>query len=144
MMIFLFALVVITWSRQRIKKAETALTESALELIKCIRLSVETQFTAEGLILAWTTTRHCGGAPAFTAGLSISYRCRSHTQDECPSFSQTDKRDFCRLMAIKQLHRRRAPGNTCLSALREGLMPVNGNINNSSIQFNCSDTVKGV
>jgi len=91
-----------------------------------------TLFTAEGLLRAWTSARHYGGAPDFSSAVSISYDCWLQTQDNRLSSHQAD---HCRdgwLLAIEGLHRRRAPGNTCLSALREGSLSENGIVNNNS------------
>ena len=91
-----------------------------------------TLFTAEGLLRAWTTARHGGGAPDFAAALKTSYLRWLRTQDETPEqgIPETDPGGW--LLAIEGLHRRRAPGNTCLSALREGRYSENGIAANSS------------
>lgn len=91
-----------------------------------------TLFTAEGLLRAWTTARHSGGAPDFVAGLKRSYMRWLRTQDEITGKDafETDLDGW--LLAIEGLHRRRAPGNTCLSALREDSYSENGIAANNS------------
>lgn len=91
-----------------------------------------TLFTAEGLLRAWTSARHYGGAPDFSSAVRISYDCWLQTQDHRPSSHQTDHCHNGWLLAIEGLHRRRAPGNTCLSALREGSLSENGIADNNS------------
>jgi ADP-ribosyl-[dinitrogen reductase] hydrolase len=91
-----------------------------------------TLFTAEGLLRAWTTARHAGGVPDFAAAVKHSYLCWLKTQGETVSSSHPEA---CRegwLLAVEGLHRRRAPGETCLSALREGTYSENGIVANTS------------
>jgi ADP-ribosyl-[dinitrogen reductase] hydrolase len=91
-----------------------------------------TLFTAEGLLRAWSSARHRGGAPDFAAAVNCSYLNWLKTQGETAISSNTET---CRdgwLVSIEGLHRRRAPGNTCLSALREGTLTENGIVTNSS------------
>ena len=91
-----------------------------------------TLFTAEGLIRSWTTARHSGGVPDFAATVKHSYHCWLETQGEAANSSnQSVSRDGW-LVSIEGLHRRRAPGNTCLSALREGRYSDNGIAANNS------------
>lgn len=91
-----------------------------------------TLFTAEGLLRAWTTARHSGGVPDFAASVRSSYLCWLKTQGEGPAVPESEACHAGWLSAIEGLHRRRAPGNTCLSALREGTFSDNGIVNNTS------------
>lgn len=91
-----------------------------------------TLFTAEGLLRSWTTARHSGGVPNFAAAVKHSYYCWLKTQGEtADTSSQNGSRDGW-LVSIEGLHRRRAPGNTCLSALQNGLISENGVVDNNS------------
>ena len=91
-----------------------------------------TLFTAEGLIRSWTTARHGGGVPDFAAAVKHSYHCWLETQGETAySSDQRVSRDGW-LVSIEGLHRRRAPGNTCLSALQNGQIAENGVVDNNS------------
>lgn len=90
-----------------------------------------TLFTAEGLLRAWASERHSGGVPDFIATVRNSYLCWLKTQGETSSSHP----DICRegwLLAIEGLHRRRAPGYTCLSALLDGSFSETGIVANSS------------
>ncbi len=90
-----------------------------------------TLFTAEGLLRAWASARHTGGVPDFAATVRNSYLCWLKTQGETSS-SQTEIRPGW-LLSIECLHRRRAPGNTCLNALNgDGLISENGIVANAS------------
>jgi ADP-ribosylglycohydrolase len=80
-----------------------------------------TLFTAEGLLRAWATSRHHGGAPDFRRGLESSYLSWLSTQGEKPVDI-----DHGWLHGIEELHRQRAPGSTCLSAL--GNIHANQNV----------------
>jgi ADP-ribosylglycohydrolase len=91
-----------------------------------------TLFTAEGLLRAWATSRHLGSTPDFSEALWISYSCWLQTQDSQAPVPDSAQCHYGWLLAIEQLHHRRAPGNTCLSALREGSLLDNGIINNTS------------
>ena len=90
-----------------------------------------TLFTAEGLLRAWATARHTGGVPDFTATVRSSYRCWLKTQGETNSLLPEVFRPGW-LLSVEGLHRRRAPGNTCISALCEGTFSENGIIENTS------------
>jgi ADP-ribosyl-[dinitrogen reductase] hydrolase len=83
-----------------------------------------TLFTAEGLLRAWTSSRHEGRAPDFAATLKRSYLCWLATQGGHGRAPYSERENFGWLLAVKGLHQRRAPGNTCLSALRK--MTLNG------------------
>jgi len=91
-----------------------------------------TLFTAEGLLRAWTTARHSGGVPDFAAAVKGSYLCWLKTQGETAIASETEIRRDGWLLSVEGLHRRRAPGVTCLTALREGTYSNNGIIKNDS------------
>jgi ADP-ribosyl-[dinitrogen reductase] hydrolase len=91
-----------------------------------------TLFTAEGLLRSWTAARQSGCVPNFTAALSCSYLSWLKTQGES---SNSPNSEFCSdgwLFGIEGLHRQRAPGDTCLSALREGAFSENGFADNTS------------
>ena len=91
-----------------------------------------TLFTAEGLLRAWTSARHYGGAPDFAAAVKHSYHNWLKTQGETAKVSIPETARDGWLLAIEGLHRQRAPGNTCLSALREGEFSENGIVDNNS------------
>ena len=91
-----------------------------------------TLFTAEGLLRAWTTARHGGGVPDFAAAVKSSYHCWLETQGETASATLPETCRVGWLLAVDGLHRRRAPGHTCISALREGTYSQNGIVDNES------------
>lgn len=91
-----------------------------------------TLFTAEGLLRAWAGARHLGATPDFTAAVRRSYHCGLATQGEENPQEPLDGTATGWLLGIEQLHHRRAPGTTCLSALREGVLSEAGIVNNSS------------
>jgi len=70
-----------------------------------------TLFTAEGCLQAWTAARHCGPPPDFKGALYRAYRRWLHTQ------KQGGEAAGGWLLGLPQIHARRAPGKTCLSAL---------------------------
>ena len=87
-----------------------------------------TLFTAEGLLRAWAGARHHGGPPDFAGTVRDSYRCWLATQEKGTALP--DKVGW--LLGVEGLHRRRAPGTTCLSALREGVLDDKGIVINNS------------
>jgi ADP-ribosylglycohydrolase len=89
-------------------------------------------FTAEGLLRAWTTSRHYGTVPDFASALKISYHCWLTTQQQSYAISHFETCCGGWLGTIEGLYRRRAPGNTCLSALQEGAYSENNIANNNS------------
>ena len=90
-------------------------------------------FTAEGLLRAWTTTCHyCGGVPNFGVAVRHSYMNWLTTQGECGGASSSEKAGAGWLLTIEGMHRRRAPGGTCLSSLRDGSLSENGIADNAS------------
>jgi ADP-ribosyl-[dinitrogen reductase] hydrolase len=91
-----------------------------------------TLFTAEGLQRAWTTARHGGGVPDFAAAVKRSYLCWLKTQGETAKSPNPKVSRDGWLSSIEGLYRRRAPGDTCLSALREGTYSKSGIVNNDS------------
>lgn len=91
-----------------------------------------TLFTAEGLLSAWASARHNGGIPDFAPAVRRSYLCWLKTQGESATSSNPGIFTEGWLLSIKGLHRRRAPGNTCLSALRDGALAKNGIAANNS------------
>lgn len=90
-----------------------------------------TLFTAEGLLRAWAASRHFGGTPDFAASVRSSYRSWLITQGETDGVS-TPHGNNGWLLGVEGLHRRRAPGSTCLSALCEGIYLENGVVANTS------------
>lgn len=91
-----------------------------------------TLFTAEGLLQAWTSARHYGGVPDFAAAVKRSYHSWLKTQGETAKVTDPEVKSDGWLLTVEGLHRRRAPGNTCLSALREGVFSENGIVDNNS------------
>ena len=91
-----------------------------------------TLFTAEGLLRAWTSARHGGDAPEFATSVNRSYLSWLKTQNESADFSKTKACSDGWLLSVEGLHRRRAPGDTCLSALSEGTLSESGIIDNTS------------
>ncbi|MFZ4859675.1 MAG: ADP-ribosylglycohydrolase family protein [Desulfuromonadaceae bacterium] len=90
-----------------------------------------TLFTAEGLLRAWTSARHTGGVPDFATTVRSSYLSWLKTQGETSSLHPEVFRPGW-LLSVEGLHRRRAPGNTCLSALIDGSIAENGIVTNAS------------
>jgi len=75
-----------------------------------------TLFTAEGLLRAWT--RGClRGITTYTGITAASYQRWLFTQDESHKTNPPSAHGW--LLQQSALHDRRAPGNTCLAALRE-------------------------
>jgi ADP-ribosylglycohydrolase len=91
-----------------------------------------TLFTAEGLLRAWAGARHHGGPPDFAGATWRSYLCWLATQGESRNGDLPKESATGWLLGIEGLHRRRAPGTTCLSALRDGVLSEEGIVNNSS------------
>ena len=82
-----------------------------------------TLFTAEGLLTAWV--RECGrGLADYAAVVSSAYLRWLHTQGEWSDSCTTPAyEESSWLLQQHALHQRRAPGNTCLSALRRMTAP---------------------
>ncbi|NJC88146.1 MAG: ADP-ribosyl-(dinitrogen reductase) hydrolase [Desulfuromonas sp.] len=76
-----------------------------------------TLFTAEGLLRAGTRAHHKGIGPSFASCGYYAYQRWLVTQDE--SQAEEVSSDGW-LMTVQGLYRRRAPGSTCLSALKQG------------------------
>jgi len=70
-------------------------------------------FTAEGCLQAWASARHLGPPPDFQACLHQAYLRWLHTQGE----EGIDQGGW--LLKNPELYARRAPGATCLAALKE-------------------------
>jgi len=89
-----------------------------------------TLFTAEGLLREFNDSQQFGRAPDYPASIYRAYLRWLHTQGEAsrdPNFHNCLDGE---LLKVAGLHHRRAPGNTCLSALIAGKMgtvehPVN-------------------
>jgi len=87
-------------------------------------------FTAEGLLGEYARCRESGAMPDYPSAIYRSYLRWLHTQGEvsrAPNFSDCLSGE---LLKLPELHHRRAPGSTCLSALIAGKMgtvavPVN-------------------
>ncbi len=89
-----------------------------------------TLFTAEGLLREYQRTRETGAVPDYPTSLYRAYLRWLHTQGE--TSRDLNFRDCLdgELLKVEGLHHRKAPGNTCLSALIAGKMgtvaqPVN-------------------
>ncbi len=91
-----------------------------------------TLFTGEGLLRAWAGSRHHNNEPNFAAATRRSYLCWLETQGESPSKLLLAGGATGWLLGVEGLHRRRAPGNTCISALREGVLSKEGIADNDS------------
>ena len=79
-----------------------------------------TLFTAEGLLRGYVRGRN-KGITTYTGLTAHAYLRWLHTQGERPAddiYVETDGEDAGWLIRQKALHDRRAPGNTCLSALK--------------------------
>ena len=95
------------------------------------RVSDDTQmtlFTAEGMGLGFFRSAETGETAPVEEYIHQAYLIWLQTQ-EVEARSRWDP--VSRLKQVPELHRRRAPGNTCLSALRSGVMgtigdPING------------------
>lgn len=89
-----------------------------------------TMFTAEGLLREHRRSRESGTPADYPASIYRAYLSWLHTQGEVsrdPNFRDCQHSD---LLQVPELHHRRAPGSTCLSALIAGKMgtvakPVN-------------------
>jgi ADP-ribosylglycohydrolase len=81
-----------------------------------------TLFTAEGLLREFRSSRRTGAAPDYPASVYRAYLRWLHTQGE--TSRDPDFRDDLdgELLMVQDLHQRRAPGSTCLSALIAGKM----------------------
>lgn len=89
-----------------------------------------TLFTAEGLLRVWAGSRHFGAPPDFSA-VRHSYLCWLITQGETGNQRPPAEAGPGWLLSVEGLHRRRAPGNTCLSALQNGMLDESGIANNT-------------
>ena len=89
-----------------------------------------TLFTAEGMIRAKMRAIHKGivHGPSVVCNAYLRWLM---TQDVEPSFDLHDGK-FGLLLSIPELHARRAPGNTCLSALQSMTTIMGDTANNSS------------
>ncbi|NMC73131.1 MAG: ADP-ribosylglycohydrolase family protein [Geobacteraceae bacterium] len=89
-----------------------------------------TLFTAEGLLREYRRSRETGAPADYPVAIYRAYLRWLHTQGEVsrdPAFRDCLDGD---LLKVQELHHRRAPGSTCLSALIAGKMgtvdhPVN-------------------
>ncbi len=90
-----------------------------------------TLFTAEGLLSAWTSARQSGNTPDFINAMRRSYGSWLITQGEIsPCLAEGERTGW--LQDIAALHQRRAPGSTCLSALKEDSLSSDGIARNTS------------
>ena len=91
-----------------------------------------TLFTAEGLLREYRHSIETGAEPDYVASVYRAYLRWLHTQGETsrdPNFRDCLDGE---LLKMEGLHHRRAPGNTCLSALIAGTMgTVAGPVNTS-------------
>lgn len=94
------------------------------------RISDDTQmtlFTADGLLLCGARVENCGTA---LENISLCYKDWFRTQTE--RYPLKGGQTFSRLINVPELFSRRAPGNTCLSAIRAGAAgTIEKPINNS-------------
>ncbi len=74
-------------------------------------------FTAEGMLRAWSEAKQNGGEPAFVQATATAYLRWLLTQGR-PNRSITVSRSG-KLLENRELFSQRAPGNTCVSALRQ-------------------------
>lgn len=79
-----------------------------------------TLFTAEGLLREFAESRSRGTVPDYTVGLYRAYLRWLHTQGEVSRDPQFRACLDGQLLQVQALHQRRAPGNSCLSALIAG------------------------
>jgi ADP-ribosyl-[dinitrogen reductase] hydrolase len=77
-----------------------------------------TLFTAEGLLRAYCRALDRGFGPFFPEMTHIAYLRWLDTQGELSEFLKPSMSENGFLISVKELHHRRAPGNSCLSALR--------------------------
>ena len=91
-----------------------------------------TLFTAEGLLRAECRVFYRGIGPAFRPVVYHAYQRWLHTQGENSPDEFMRRKDDGWLISIPDLHHRRAPGNTCISALKQGKWETkNTPLNNS-------------
>ncbi len=91
-----------------------------------------TLFTGEGLLRAWSGTKHLGNEPNFATAIRHSYLCWLETQGDSQREAALNSCETGWLLGVEGLHQRRAPGNTCISALRDGVLSKEGIANNDS------------
>jgi ADP-ribosyl-[dinitrogen reductase] hydrolase len=77
-----------------------------------------TLFTAEGLLRAYCRAVDRGFGPLFPEMTHMAYLRWLDTQGELSNFLRPSVSEDGFLISVKELHNRRAPGNSCLSALR--------------------------
>lgn len=77
-----------------------------------------TLFTANGLLLGTTRGMTRGITGSYDSYISIMYKCWYRTQFE--DYPINDEYKYSWLLDVPELFSRRAPGNTCLSAIRQG------------------------
>ncbi len=108
------------------------LVPGAGELFEITDDTQMTLFTGEGLLRAWAGAQQHGDMPNFAAATRRSYLCWLETQGESPGELLLDGGATGWLLGVEGLHRRRVPGNTCISALREGVLSKEGIADNDS------------
>ncbi len=100
-----------------------------------------TLFTAAGILESEADSRNAGGTRELQYCIAESYLCWLTTQwctyDEYCRDADGTKYTAQRLMEIPELFSRRAPGNTCLSALRT---QKNGGINEHPLRDRINDS----
>ncbi len=110
-----------SWSSIRAEYGENGIDRLVPQNGKA-RISDDTQmtlFTAEGLVFGWRRARETGRAESVERCIYEAYLCWLQTQGY-PAASLWDP--VSRLKQYPEMNRRRAPGNTCLSALASGRM----------------------
>jgi ADP-ribosyl-[dinitrogen reductase] hydrolase len=91
-----------------------------------------TLFTAEGLLRAYCRFKNRGTGPAFDSVTYYAYLRWLYTQNNKPEVSKPKIGHDGYLISIDELYARRAPGNSCLSALESDRMgTISEPINNS-------------
>ena len=91
-----------------------------------------TLFTAEGLLRAWCRKKQEVVSVAYPEMIHLSYLRWLSTQGARSAHKDFDVAQNGWLLTVADLHHRRAPGNTCLSALQSAMMgTMEKPINNS-------------
>lgn len=99
---------------------ENGITEYALRNGKA-EISDDTQmtlFTANGLLVGTTREMTKGMMGSYQSYIQIMYKCWYRTQTE--NFPIKDKYKYSWLLDVPELFSRRAPGMTCMSAIKHG------------------------
>ncbi len=90
-----------------------------------------TLFTANGILFAQTRAKMCGISEPLSAYFFKAYKEWYKTQIESDYYYKCGEFHSCWIHNIELLHRNRAPGNTCLSAIASGGGSIEHPANNS-------------